>query len=71
MNQRSVNGSTHTSAITPNGKAIAPPTDTQATSRGLHCGMACKANGRLHMLSISSSVGAAMVGPYTADISGM
>src|SRR5664280_2751935 len=53
------------------GGVVTLPIVTGVTSRQLHCGMACRANGRLQMLSISSKVGAATVGPYTADISGM
>jgi len=71
MNQRKLSGSTHSSAITPNGSASAPPIVTGVTSRQLQCGMACRANGRLQMVSISSNVGAATCGPYTAEISGM
>ena len=40
-----------------------PASDTQATSRGLHCGAAWKVNGKEQIVSISSSVGAATRGP--------
>ena len=71
MNQRKLSGSISTSAIAPSGSTIAPAIETGATSRQLHCGIACRAKGRLQMLSINSSVGAATVGPYTAEISGI
>ena len=63
MNQRSHSGSTSTSAMTPNGSAAAAASDTGATSRQLHCGIACSAKGSAQIVSISSSVGAAVRGP--------
>lgn len=71
MNQRKLSGSIHSSASTPIGSVTTPPIVTGVTSRQLHCGMACRANGRLQIVSISSSVGAARRGLYTAAISGM
>ena len=62
MNQRSTVGSTTTSAMVPNGIAIAAAIVIGRTSRQVQRGKACTANGAPTVESISSSVGAAMRG---------
>ena len=57
--------------MTPSGTASAAAVVTGPTSRQLQRGSSRIVNGALPIRSISKSVGAAMRGSYTAEISGM